>query len=297
MRWRLGVLLGLALACGASAPAHAELRCADVPGSTAEPVLLVHGTGVQGQENWGWNYAKALPGAGIPACTVDLPQRALDDLQVAAVTVADAIRAVRRRYGRRVDVVGHSQGPLEPLWAMEFWPDVRAAVDDLVSQSGPHHGATTIDALCALRRCLPAAWQMRTGSAFLTRLNRDGEVPERVDVTTVISTNDGLVVPPSTSRLAGAANVVIQDLCPGRFVDHLRMLFDGAAWAITVDALVHDGPADVRRLGGACARARVPGVSERSAYGHALRLAPRLLLGAATHRMPGSEPPLAPYAR
>src|SRR5262245_6859371 len=40
-----------------------------------DPVLLVHGTFADSDINWSWNYARTLPAAGRPACTVDLPDK------------------------------------------------------------------------------------------------------------------------------------------------------------------------------------------------------------------------------
>lgn len=47
--------------------------------------------------------------------------------------------------------------------------------------------------------------------------------------------------------LAGAANIAIQDPCPGRPVDPIGLMRDGVAWALALDALIHDGPAAAGR--------------------------------------------------
>ena len=51
---------------------------------THEPVLLVHGTGLNADESWAWNYELALPPSGFDWCAVTLPNRALGDIQVSS---------------------------------------------------------------------------------------------------------------------------------------------------------------------------------------------------------------------
>jgi hypothetical protein len=53
----------------------------------------------------------ALNNAGIDVCTVDLPDRALTDIQVSAEYVVYAVRHMREHYHSKVDILGHSQGP------------------------------------------------------------------------------------------------------------------------------------------------------------------------------------------
>jgi triacylglycerol esterase/lipase EstA (alpha/beta hydrolase family) len=270
----------------------AALECPN--GVGARPVLLVHGTSTNTAESWSWNYQRALP----QACAVDLPDRALGDIQESAEYVVYAVRRLHAASGAKVDVIGHSQGPLEPRWAIKWWPDVRNAVDDLVSLSGPHHGAITIDALCAGPECLPAAWQMTSDSNFLAALNRDDETPGSVDVTSVISESDGLVIPPSTSELDGAANVVVQDLCPGREVDHWKILGDAATYAIVRDALDHPGGASLERVGtSVCAEDLMPGATYNDMFAGGFALARDGGPYAASYPRTREEPALREYAR
>jgi hypothetical protein len=44
-------------------------------------------------------------------------------------------------------------------------------------------------------------------------------------------------------------NVAAQDLCPAHVADHVKMVtYDPVGFALTVDALTHDGPADPGRI-------------------------------------------------
>jgi hypothetical protein len=101
--------------------------------------------------------------------------------------------------------------------------------------------------------CPPALWQQRTGSALLRTLN-DGrdETPGRTSYTTVRSATDDIVRPQTgprpTSALEGAANILIQDVCPGRATTHLGTAVDSVTVAALADAVTHQGPAKVSRL-------------------------------------------------
>ena len=51
-----------------------------------------------------------------------------------------------------------------------------------------------------------------------------------------------------TSALAGATNILIQYVCPGRKVSHIGTAVDSVTFAAFVDAITHNGPARVSRL-------------------------------------------------
>lgn len=264
------------------------------------PVLLVHGTGTNDGESWSWNYALVLPGLGFDVCTVTLPGRALDDAQVSSEYVVYAIRAMARRSGRRVEVIGHSQGGLEPRWALKWWPDTRVLVDDLITLAATHHGTLVADAVTsALGQCTGACWQQRTDSKFIAALNAGGETFPEVSSTAIYSLTDELVQPQTpprpTSSLDGppstTTNVAVQDLCPGRPVDHLAILGDAVAFSMVMDAMTHPGPADPKRFDPAtCAKGTFDGVD-------ATRLAQEPPPDFGQAGMLRAEPPLRPYAQ
>jgi triacylglycerol lipase len=225
----------------------AALECPDELVSEHDPVLLVHGTGPTPRENFGWNLLPQLDADGYDVCTVELPSRALGDIQVASEFVVHAVRAIHARTGGQVDVAGHSQGGLEPRWAMAWWPSIRPMVGDLVTFASPHHGTVVTDVACVASRCWPAVHQMRPGSAFLTALHAQEDLSE-VDVTSLGSVMDELVQPPETIVLEGASNIILQDVCPARPVTHLSIVADALAYGLLMDAFDHDGGADPERL-------------------------------------------------
>lgn len=237
---------------------EAALTCPDVlDAEDREPVLLVHGTGAVARENFDWNLRPQLRADGFDVCTVDLPTRALADIQVAAEYVVHAVRAIHDAGGRPVDVAGHSQGGLEPRWAMAWWPSTRAQIDDLVTFASPHDGTLAAEAACAGTVCWPAVHQMRPGSDFLIALWAREDLAD-VDVTSMGSVMDELVQPPETIELPGAVNVLLQDVCPARPVTHVSIVADAVAYALAVDAFGSRGAADVDRLpGDVCLQALV----------------------------------------
>lgn len=72
---------------------------------------------------------------------------------------------------------------------------------------------------------------------------------------------DELVTPaPEAARLDGARNVVVQEVCPARPVDHYLLVGDAVSYALAVDALTHPGPADPARLDPlTCLQTVIPG--------------------------------------
>lgn len=294
-----GHATGPALETDPAALAQA-LECPNAFAAAGEPVLLVHGTAITAEESWSWNYAAVLPDEGYDVCTVLLPDRALGDIQVAAEYVVHAIREINAATGRLVDVIGHSQGGLEPRWAVRWWPDVRDAVDDLVMLATPNHGTLVADAGC-VQECPPAVWQMTRGSTFLAALNAGDETPGGLSYTNIYSANDELVqpqAPASTSALTGASNILVQEFCPGRPLHHVGLVHDGAVYALVVDALAGDGPADPGRVDrvAACTTGSMPGVSASDAVSGNATVYGNGFGGFAEADRTPEEPPLKDYA-
>jgi pimeloyl-ACP methyl ester carboxylesterase len=274
----------------------ASLSCPAEFSPWLDPVLLVHGTATNSRDSWSQNYSHVLPARGFSVCTVDLPDRALDDIQVSTEYVVNAVRTIAAASGRRVDVIGHSQGTLEMRWALRWWPDMASLVDDFISLAGPHHGASGAEQVCFTGSCAPAVQQMRPPSHFLAALNRGDETPGDVDYTSIFSSNDELVQPPRSAMLDGAVNIFVQELCPGRPVHHGALLYDAVVFALVNDALTHEGPAGPARFDAAtCTQAWMPGMAEPVTtnvvlYGPAFA-------AVLAHSTVAEEPPLAPYAR
>jgi hypothetical protein len=254
----------------------------------------VHGTFTNERENWDWNYASALPKQGYDVCTVRLPDRANADIQLSAEYVVHAVRRMAAATGRHVDILGHSQGGLEPRWAVKWWPDVQALVDDVVMLATPNHGTAVAGIAAVFGQCTPSCWQMMTTSRFIAALNRDDETPGAVSYTSVYGITDELVQPATTAPVDGGANFALSDVCPGRPEEHLSIAADAVAYALVIDAFTHPGPASAARFDPAtCTHAAMPGF-DPLAFVLLLQNDPAPPTGFPA--MSTAEPPLKPYA-
>jgi triacylglycerol lipase len=265
------------------------------------PVLLVHGTFADSTINWSWNYKKTLPARGEPACTIDLPNKSAGDIQASSKEVVAAIRAVAHRSGGRIAVMGLSQGGLNIRWALRWWPDLRRLVSDVVLLAAPNNGAKFTNENCGSPGiCATSLYQMRSDSIFLRALNRGPKTYPGIAFTAVSTTDDTVFVTPPEARLAGASNIVVQDLCPGHKVDHIGLAYDGPTYAIVTDALDHRGPAKASRIdrSKACRLDTMPGTTRAQADAKVAAYQSTLaqLLGPTGPKAQG-EPPLARYAR
>lgn len=274
-----------------------------------EPVLLVHGTFTAGREQYGWNYALLLPERGFDVCLVTYPDRGLGDLQVSAEYVAHAILEVHERTGRMVDVMGHSQGGLLPRWAITFWPSVRAVVDDAVLVAPPSHGTDVAASGDGSPFAMPAAFfQMGPSSRFIGALNAGDETPGEVSWSVLYTEDDELVRPVDpvpTAALdwghepANVRNVRIQDLCPGRLVDHLTIgTTDRLSQELVLDAFANPGPVDPARLGPLSALCTLPDQYVTPAQLPTMleQLAASMQGGSPDFHSTETEPSLKPYA-
>lgn len=299
-----------------------SLRCGNVAEGRRAPVLLIPGTTLTPREDFSWNYERVFAATGRPYCAVTLPNHAMGDIQRSAEYVVYAIRTVARMSGNKIGIVGHSQGGMIGRWALKYWPDTRADVDDMIGLAPSNHGTLDATALCAAPvGCQPSVWQQRPDSAFLTALNADRETFPEIDYTVVYTIADEVVAPnldpasltaglipsstlrPASSPLRGGGdnvrNIAVQSVCPGHVADHLTIgTSDPVAYALAVDALDHPGPANPRRIDrSVCARAFQPGVTPATFPTDFGRLGATAASQIALSPRTPSEPPLEPYAR
>ncbi|MBV9411464.1 MAG: lipase [Acidimicrobiia bacterium] len=279
------------------------LSCHPFTHPRRDPVLLVHGTGLNAEQSWAWNYERVLPTVGFDVCAVTLPAHALGDIQVASEYVVYAIRQMAATAHRRVSVIGHSQGGLEPRWALRWWPDIPGLVSHYVGLASPNHGIVAADACVASGNCWPAVWQFAHGSKFLAALNRGGETPGATQYTAVYSLTDELVqpaLPTPTAALAPAPNassIAVQDVCPGRPVNHISMLDDAVVYAVVMRALGSSNPVRARQISpSVCTQTTMHGVTVAQAVvGNATTYADAAVSFSQESGV-HAEPPLKSYA-
>ena len=156
-----------------------------------------------------------------------------------------------QRAGRRISIIGHSQGGMVPRWALRFWPDTRAMVDDQIGFAPSNHGTT--GRAIHLHHQLRAG---RSGSSATTPSSSRRSTPTRrpsLGSPTPRCTRhtDEIVTPNSddtgSSSLHGGGgqitNVAIQDVCPADSSEHHGVgTQDTRAYDLAVDALDSPGP-------------------------------------------------------
>src|SRR4051794_14423915 len=126
-----------------AAKIRAAMECSSgIDHPSRAPILLVPGTGASAHDNYSWNYERAFNAQHIPWCAITFPYFGNGDIQVNGEYMAYAIRTMYARAGRRIAVIGHSQGGMVPRWAFRFWPDTRKMVDDMISFAASNHGTT-----------------------------------------------------------------------------------------------------------------------------------------------------------
>jgi hypothetical protein len=286
----------------------ASLTCNGNPAAGPTPVLLVPGTGSNPPHNFGWNWEPALSKLGVSWCAVTLPDNALSDIQVAGEYVVNAIRTMSARAGRKISIMGHSQGGMLPRWALRFWPDTRSMVEDDIGFAASNHGTTGAELLCALS-CAAADWQQSDKSNFIQALNSYQETFPGISYTEIYSHFDEIVTPNSddsgSSSVHGGGgaitNVAIQDLCPADPSEHLAIgTQDYVAYDLAIDALVHPGPADPARTAASdpaiCTPLKLmPGINPATYLTDLSSAALDLATNTATAKQVPAEPPLRCY--
>jgi triacylglycerol esterase/lipase EstA (alpha/beta hydrolase family) len=289
---------------------RAALRCTpSVSTDAREPILLVPGTTLTPEENFSWNYDRALNALGLPYCTIELPGKAMEDIQVAGEYVVYALRMMSRFEGhskaRKVQIIGYSQGGMVPRWALRFWPSTRKLVDDDVGLDASNHGTITAESSCQDEGCAPAIWQQRNTSAFIAALNSYQETFPGISYTEIYTQEDEIVVPNATEEGSSSvhngggqiANIAVQEVCPGHKADHLAMgSYDPVGYALALDAVTHAGPAEKARIAvTVCAEAFQPGVNPETFPTEDAKYNQEIFETFATYPHVASEPPLKCY--
>ncbi|HUP90794.1 MAG TPA: alpha/beta fold hydrolase [Solimonas sp.] len=298
----------------AQATLDAALHCTPFTHPDKPPVLLVHGTFTNGTEQYNWSYLPLLSSRGFDVCAVSYPDRGLGDQQISAEYVANALRSIHAQTGRKVAMIGHSQGASMPRWALKWWPSARAAVEDFVLQAGPNHGTSNAPAFPVLPSLtgMPASfYQFSPDSHFNAAVNAGDETPGDISYTNLYTQFDELVQPyqpvPTAALDFGqdnplVANILLQDVCPARLVDHVTIgLTDRAAFELTLDAISNPGPASLERAGGSAICGMSTLIPEEVIADEAVPAMVGVMMQGPSSGFPephlvNEEPPLKPYA-
>ncbi|MGI8879815.1 MAG: lipase family alpha/beta hydrolase [Jatrophihabitans sp.] len=206
------------------------------PQGDAGPVLLVPGYG--GSTTALSKLAGVLRGKGRDATVVSLPGGGTGDLKAQAKVLGTAVTRARSRTGARsVDLIGYSAGGVVArLWVRDGGA---SQVRRVVTLGSPQHG-TDLASLAGSAlpdACPTACQQLATDSDLLRTLNAGDETPAGPVFVSIWSSVDQIVEPPDSAKLAGATNIVIQDVCAGSQVAHGQLPTDPVVTAMVVAEL------------------------------------------------------------
>lgn len=279
----------------------ASVTCSKgVRNAKRQPVLLFPATGVDSKNNFSWNYENLFDQQGIPWCASDQAGKRstnMDDLWVRSYYVSYAIRKVHRMAGRKISVMGHSQGGMIMRIGLRFWPDTRRMVDDVIGFAGTNHGTDggSSGSDCSTI-CTAGARQQASGSRFIKALNSRRETFKHVSYTEIFTSNDEIVTPqPKASSVAGKGkitNIGVQEICPADPSDHLQIgTSDAVGSALALDALGRRGPAKVSSIDSAvCSQPSMPGINMATVAADIATSTAQLVNSYATYPAVDAEP-------
>jgi triacylglycerol esterase/lipase EstA (alpha/beta hydrolase family) len=224
----LAVVLALILVAGGSAAgAWAAL------GGTALPmpdpgkpgdVLLVPGYG--GSTGSLDTMAARIRQSGHSATVVQLAGDGTGDLQAQATVLERYVNQVITAGSGPVTIVGYSAGGVVAwLWDVRYDGAARAA--RIITLGSPLNGArlAAVGSAFVPGECPVACQQLVPGSSLLTGL-AGSPVTDRPSWLSLWTTDDQVVQPPASARLAGAVNVPLQSVCPGTVLQHSQLPTD-----------------------------------------------------------------------
>ncbi len=223
------------------------------------PVVLVHGTVENMNDNWGGasplladnGYCVFAFNYGGATSSSDL--QGTGDIATSAGQLATFVNQVLAATGAaKVDIVGHSQGGMMPRYYIDFLGG-SSTVDKLVALA-PSNNGTTLDGLTelgtelnllepinsVLTTACTSCVEQEVGSAFLTTLNSGGETVPSVSYTVIESKDDEVVTPYTNAFLPAASNVtniLVQNQCVLDESDHLEIAYDPIALTDVLNAL------------------------------------------------------------
>lgn len=175
--------------------------------------------------------AGRIAATGREARVVTLPGNGTGDL-LAQVAALDRVAGG----SSSVDVIGFSAGGV----VARLWVGRGARPREVISLGSPFRGTqlAATGGAAVPDACPVACQQLAPGSALLNSI-RD---PVSVPWLSLWTDNDQTVRPPESSRLDGAINISLQELCPGVHIEHGDLPTHPLTTQIVLDTLARDRP-------------------------------------------------------
>jgi triacylglycerol lipase len=263
------VLCALAAAPGAlaapdpSPPGANDFSCRP-SAAHPRPVVLVHGLGATMNGNWSYHSPRLKDAGycvfaltyGVDARTRDWPYSpggVVRMEQSSQGLAAFVDRVVAATGASQVDLVGHSEGTVMPRWYLErlggrpkvgrfvaltpLWRGTNFAGAATLRDLGESFGGSEpiLDLVAGFCGSCP---QFARGSAYLNDLNADGEAIPGIEHTNIATRYDELVIPYTSGIMRdGGTNIVLQDVCPLDFSEHVALAFDPVVTQLVLNAL------------------------------------------------------------
>jgi triacylglycerol lipase len=192
------------------------------------PILLVHGLSDTSRKMR--KIASHLRGLGWQVYDIDLtPNSGHAKLEVLAQQVADFVERTFPPH-QSIDLLGFSMGGLVSRYYIQRLGGIDR-VKRFISVSSPNHG--TIAAYFTNR---DGCVQMRPSHDFISDLNRDVHLLARLDITTIWTPFDLMILPPRSSQFGFGTDIRLPVL------NHALMVFDRRTLDAIVTALTRPVP-------------------------------------------------------
>jgi len=181
-------------------------------------VLLVPGYG--GSTSALTQLATRIRATGRTATVVPLPGNGTGDLAAQARVLDGYVNDALQDGSGPVTVIGYSAGGVV-AWLWDVNDGGAAKVRRIITLGSPLHGAqlAALGAAFVPGECPVACQQLVPGSSLLTGL-QNSPASARPPWLSLWTTDDQVVQPPDSARLAGAVNVPLQSVCPGAVIQH-----------------------------------------------------------------------------
>ena len=241
----LGLILAAAIAAGVVAaiggPSGSSVPSGYPPQDRPGPVLLVPGYG--GQTASLSALAARIRATGRRAIVVRMPGNGTGALNADASVLNEAVTRALAGGAPSVDVIGYSAGGVVTLlWARQ--DDGAAKARRVITLGSPYHGAKVAAGAEGFvpGACPAACQQLVPGSSLLAQLDA-APAPARPRWMSLWTTDDKVVTPPQSARLAGAIDVPIQSICPRERISHDQLPTNPVVTEIVLQAI---GPGPLR---------------------------------------------------